>query len=64
MGRPETDGDDAPWSADDERLAALVGREHVAHVFCQLDVSSPEWSSISEQSGHASCARFLSSLTA
>lgn len=31
MGRPETDGDDAPWPADDERLAALVGREHVAH---------------------------------
>ncbi len=31
MGRPETDGDDAPWPADDERLAALVDREHVGH---------------------------------
>lgn len=31
MGRPGTGGDDAPWSADDERLAALVDREHVDH---------------------------------
>lgn len=31
---PGTDGDDAPWSAGDERLAALAGREHAAHPAC------------------------------
>jgi putative transposase len=32
MGRPGTDGaGDAPWSADDERLAALIDRERVEH---------------------------------
>ncbi|MBM6999263.1 hypothetical protein I3I95_03800 [bacterium] len=34
MARPGTDGDDAPWSADDERLAALVDRERVDHPAC------------------------------
>ncbi len=28
---PPGGADDAPWSADDERLAALIDREHVEH---------------------------------